>query len=108
MMESARNSKRGHPTRKSIRLVEYSLFTYPNCQECEALKRYLKTTSLEGHEYSLVLKESKLKIREFLDHIRRDGKGAIIIPTLVLQEEGRVVAVLNTRLELEDWLKSKA
>ncbi len=62
---------------------------------------------MEWEEYNLVQKESKLKIREFLGEIRRDDKGAIIIPTLVLQDEGDVQAVLNNRQELETWLKSK-
>ena len=87
--------------------MEYSLFTYPNCLNCEELKKYLKTTSLEGCEYSLVLKESKLKIRQFLHSLRRDEKGSIIIPTLVLEEEGKAVAVFNTQLELDHWLKSR-
>jgi len=68
----------------------------------------LKTISLQGQEYNLTLKGSKLKIREFLDSIKRDEKGAIIIPTMVLQEEEEVVAVLNNSQELEDWLRSKA
>ncbi len=72
------------------------------------LKEYLKTISLQGQEYNLTLKGSKLKIREFLDSIKRDEKGAIIIPTMVLQEEEEVVAVLNNSQELEDWLRSKA
>jgi len=68
----------------------------------------MKERELKAEEYDLVLKESKLKIREFLSLIKRDEKGAIIIPTLVLQERGEVVTVLNSRKELEDWLKSKA
>ena len=68
----------------------------------------MKTISLQGQEYNLTLKGSKLKIREFLDSIKRDEKGAIIIPTMVLQEEEEVVAVLNNSQELEDWLRSKA
>ena len=62
---------------------------------------------MEWEEYNLVQKESKLKIREFLGAIRRDDKGAIIIPTLVLQDEGEVRAVLNNQQELENWLRSK-
>jgi len=88
--------------------MEYFLFTYPNCSKCEMLKGYLKTISLQGQEYNLTLKESKLKIREFLDSIKRDEKGAIIIPTMILEEEKKVVAVLNNSQELEDWLKSRA
>jgi glutaredoxin len=87
--------------------VSYLLFTYPNCQKCDELKKYLAETELEGQEYSLILKESKLKIREYLDRIKRDDKGAIIIPTLLLQDEGGVAAVVNNREELEEWLKSR-
>jgi len=88
--------------------MNYLLFSYPNCPKCEELKKCLSETDLRGQEYNLVLKESKLKIRDFLSVIKRDDKGAIIIPTLVLQEEREVVAVLNNRKELEDWLRSKA
>ncbi len=87
--------------------MDYMLFTYPNCQKCAELKRYLAETEFEGQEYNLTLKESKLKIREFLDIIQRDDKGAIPIPTLLLQDEGGVVAVLNSRGELEEWLRSR-
>ncbi len=87
--------------------MHYLLFTYPNCQQCEDLKKYLPEADLEGREYSLLLKESKLKIREFLDIIKRDDKGAIIIPTLLLQEEEGIATVLNSRRELEEWLRSR-
>lgn len=88
--------------------MEYLLFTYPGCLKCEAIKNYLPGTRLEGKEFNLVQKESKLKIREYLDIVRRDEKGAIIIPTIVIQEDGRAITVLNSREELENWLKSKA
>lgn len=88
--------------------MEYLLFTYPNCSKCEALKEYLKETPIGSHEYSLILKESKIKIREFLSVIKRDDKGGIIIPTLVVQDGEGVLAVLNNQQELEEWLKSKA
>ncbi len=87
--------------------MNYLLFTYPNCQRCEELKKYLAETELEVQEFSLLLKESKLKIREYLDSIKRDDKGAIIIPTLLLQDEGGVAAVVNNREELEEWLRSR-
>ena len=44
----------------------------------------------------------------FLRIVKRDDKGAIIIPTLVLQESGEVVTVLNNSKELANWLRSKA
>lgn len=88
--------------------MEYFLFTYPNCSRCEALKEYLKKAPLEGHEYNLILKESKIKIREFLKDIKRDDKGGIIIPTLVVQNGEEMLAVLNNQQELEEWLRSRA
>ena len=87
--------------------MEYLLFTYPNCQKCETIKKMLWGTDLEGSEFNLTQKESKLKIREFLNILKRDEKGGIILPTVVLQQAGEVVAVLNNQEELEDWLKSK-
>ncbi|NIM90896.1 MAG: hypothetical protein GTO17_08105 [Candidatus Aminicenantes bacterium] len=88
--------------------MKYFLFSYPNCASCQEIKGFLEKTELGGEEFSLIQKESKLKIREFLSHIKRDDKGAIILPSLVLQEEGEVRAVLNNCQELEEWLKSKA
>ena len=88
--------------------MDYFLFTYPNCEKCQAIKNALAETDFEGDEYNLSQKESKLKIREFLPLLKRDEKGGIILPTLVLQEAGEVIAVLNTREELRDWLKSRA
>jgi glutaredoxin len=88
--------------------MKYLLFTYPNCEKCEAIKTVLEETGMEGDEYNLSQKESKMKIREFLTILKRDEKGGIILPTLVLQEAGEVSAILNTQEELRDWLKSKA
>ncbi|MFB0566274.1 MAG: hypothetical protein ACETWK_11450 [Candidatus Aminicenantaceae bacterium] len=88
--------------------MEYLFFTYPNCSKCGELKKLLEEISLKGQEYSLIFKESKLKIREYLKDIKRDDKGAIIIPTLILQDDGRAIVVLNNRKELEDWLKLRA
>jgi len=88
--------------------VKYFLFTYPNCQKCEAIKRVLAETDMNGDEYNLTQKESKMRIREFLNILKRDEKGGIILPTLVLQEAGEVITILNTQEELRHWLKSKA
>ena len=89
-------------------MMDYLLFTYPNCRDCAELKKYLAESGLEAREYSLVQKESKLKIRDFLGIIKRDDKGAIVIPTLVIQDDTGVAAVLNSRKELEEWLRSRA
>lgn len=88
--------------------MEYLLFTYPNCDKCDAFKKYLKEKELEGRELSLVEKKSKLRIREFLGQIKRDEKGAIIIPVFVLREDGKVLEIFNNHAELESWLKSRA
>ena len=87
--------------------MEYLLFTYPNCSKCEALRSSLVKARFKGHEYNLVQKQSKQKIREFLDVLKRDDKGAIIIPTLILRQDERVSAVLNSEQELSQWLKSR-
>ena len=79
--------------------MEYLLFTYPNCTNCEKLKNYLTDTPLDWQEYNLVQKESKMKIR--------DESGGIIIPTLIIQDDGALAAVLNSHEELDDWLKSR-
>jgi glutaredoxin len=87
--------------------MDYLLFTYPNCQKCEDLKAYLRETGIEAAVYKVEEKEGRLKIREFLPSIKRDDKGSIILPTLVLQENGAMAAVVNNRQELESWLRSR-
>jgi len=87
--------------------MECLLFTYPNCSNCEKLKNYLIDTPLDWQEYNLVQKESKMKIRDFLSDIKRDESGGIIIPTLIIQDDGTLAAVLNSHEELDDWLKSR-
>lgn len=87
--------------------MEYLLFTYPNCQKCEALKTSLQHAELTGAEYNLTQRESKFKIRDYLGVIKRDDKGGIILPTLILQDQEEVVDVINTQQELDEWLRSK-
>jgi len=88
--------------------MDYLLFTYPNCEKCEDLKAFLAGRSLPVEIFKVEEKDGRSKIRDFLAHIRRDDKGAIILPTLILREEGAVAAVLNSRQELEEWLISRA
>ncbi len=88
--------------------MEYLLFTYPNCSKCAEIRGLLAGTDIEGREYDLTQKESKLRIREFLGLLKRDEKGGILLPTLVLREEGNVLAVVNDPQELEAWLRSRA
>jgi hypothetical protein len=40
--------------------------------------------------------------------LKRDDKGGIILPTLILNDQGIVRAVLNSAEELEGWSRSGA
>ena len=88
--------------------MEYLLFTYPNCSQCDALKKHLKDVKIEAEEYNLVAKDSKMKIRDFLKVLKRDEKGGIVIPTLIIRDQEEIVAVLNSSEEFQDWSQSKA
>lgn len=88
--------------------MDYLLFTYPNCEKCEAFRAYLKKTGFEGWELSLVDKESKMKLREYLGQVRRDEKGRIIVPVFVLRQDGQLLGVFQDLGELDAWLKSRA
>lgn len=88
--------------------MDYYLFTYPNCPRCDSLKTALGEKDIAYSEYSVVQQVGKAKIREFIRHVRRDDKGGIILPTLILNDQGIVRAVITSPEELEQWLKSKA
>jgi glutaredoxin len=88
--------------------MDYFLFSYPNCQKCDSLKKFLGEKGIAYSEFSLVQPPGKAKIREFIRNIKRDATGGIILPTLVLNDQGLVRAVVNTSEELDQWLKSKA
>ena len=87
--------------------MQYILFTYPNCSQCDALKAHLNGNGYMAQDYNLTQKDSKMKIREFLDVLKRDDKGGILIPTLIVLDDGDIEAVLNTREEFEVWSRSK-
>jgi glutaredoxin len=87
--------------------VDYLLFTYPNCQKCEELKVYMAAETLPAQLFKLEDKDGRMKIREFREHIKRNDDGSVKLPTLILRDEGAVAAVLNSRQELEEWLKSR-
>jgi glutaredoxin len=87
--------------------MQYILFTYPNCSQCETLKVHLNENGYKAQDYNLTQKDSKMKIREFLDVLKRDDKGGILIPTLIILNDADIEAVLNTREEFEVWSRSK-
>jgi len=87
--------------------MDYVLFTLPNCNKCEDMKAALKEAAVSTEVQDLAEKEGRVRIRTFLPKVKRDAQGAIILPTLVCQDGGRVEAVLNTREELSAWLRSR-
>lgn len=87
--------------------MDYLLFTYPNCNKCDVLKKRLAETGTAFAEYSLTQKPGKAKIREFLNVIKRDDKGAIILPTLVAHTQGIVRVVVNSAEEFDGWSRSR-
>ena len=87
--------------------MDYLLFTYPSCNKCDSMKKKLAETGTVYQEYGLTSPPGKSKIREFLNVIKRDDKGAIILPTLVAHTQGIVRAVLNTAEEFEAWSRSR-
>jgi glutaredoxin len=87
--------------------MDYLLFTYPNCGKCESLKKKLAETQITYAEYNLTQTQGKAKIREFINVIKRDDKGAIILPTLVAHTQGIVRAVINSAEEFDGWSKSR-
>ncbi len=88
--------------------MDILLFTYPNCAKCEALKKKLAEAGTPYAEYGLTQVPGKAKIREFLNVIKRDDTGAIILPTLIAHTQGVVRAVINTAEEFEAWSRSRA
>jgi glutaredoxin len=87
--------------------MDFLLFSYPNCNKCEALKKKLAETGTPYTEYGLTQPQGKAKIREFINVIRRDESGAVILPTLVIHTQGIVRAVLNSVEEFEGWSRSR-
>jgi len=88
--------------------MDYLLFTYPNCEKCDKLKKLLVEKEVYYQEFSLVQPQGKTRIRDFIKMLKRDDKGGIILPTLILNDQGIVRAVLNSAEEFEAWSRSKA
>lgn len=88
--------------------MDFLLFTYPNCSKCEDMKSFLKESAIAAEVWDVAAPEGRTRIRAYLPSVRRDGQGAIILPTLVCREDGRVAAVHNNREELAAWLRSRA
>jgi len=87
--------------------MDLLLFSYPNCSKCEALKKRLAETGTPYQEYGLTQPTGKAKIREFINVIKRDDKGAVLLPTLIIHTQGIVRAVLNSVEEFDEWSRSR-
>jgi hypothetical protein len=72
------------------------------------MKKRLTETGTPYQEFGLTSPPGKAKIREFINVIKRDEKGAIILPTLVAHTQGIVRTVINTAEEFDGWSRSKA
>jgi glutaredoxin len=87
--------------------MKYLLFTLPNCAGCESLKKTLNKSDLPGEAFNLVKPEGKKKLREYIKDVKRDDKGAVVVPTLLMLEGEKVEMVINSSGEFETWLKSR-
>jgi glutaredoxin len=87
--------------------MDFLLFTYPSCDKCDRLKTALAEAETPYAEYSLTQSPGKAKIREFINVIKRDASGAIILPTLIGHTQGIVRTVLNSAEEFHEWSKSR-
>lgn len=106
-MVSSRNSEIEPPISSYFKNMEYLLFTYPNCDKCVFFKESLKEFPIKVGEIDLVKKEGKARLREFLPYVHRDEKGAIVLPLLIVLNEGRVEIALNKVEEFEAWWRSR-
>jgi glutaredoxin len=88
--------------------MDYLLFSYPNCPKCDKLKKLLTERGIYYQEYSLTQPQGKARVRDFVKLLKRDESGAVILPTLILNDQGIVRRLLNSAEEFEEWSKSGA
>ncbi|MGB9764980.1 MAG: glutaredoxin family protein [Candidatus Saccharicenans sp.] len=87
--------------------MNFLVFTLPGCSKCDRLKEVMKLKGIERQEFDVSTKDGRLKIREYIKLLRRDSSGSVLIPTLIIEDNGLATAVLNSAEELELWLKSR-
>jgi len=80
---------------KRINLGHLTLFTLPECEKCEKVKRYLEKNNIKYSEVNVGDKsEGKDKFTELYVHstanesklIKKDDKGLIIFPVLLYEK----------------------
>ena len=71
--------------------MDYQLFTFPNCDKCIKVKKYLKEKNIPYHEINAGLGDGKMIFREFYknnrDKIERDSKGQTVLPILAQEDK---------------------
>jgi glutaredoxin len=87
--------------------MDFLVFALPGCAKCDKLKELMKAKRIEAKEFDVSTKDGRTKIRDYIKLLRRDSSGSVIIPTLIIEENGTAVAVLNSAEELDWWLKSR-
>lgn len=87
--------------------MDFLVFTLPGCAKCDRIKELVKARGLQISEFDVSTKDGKAKIRDYIKLLRRDSSGSIIIPTLIIEDNGQATAVLNSAEELDLWLKSR-
>lgn len=88
--------------------MDYLLFTLPGCPKCDRVKELFKVRKIQATEYDVSTKDGRNRIRQYIKLLRRDSSGSVIIPTLIIEDNGQATAVLNSAEELDLWLKSRA
>ncbi len=87
--------------------MNYLLFTMPGCSKCDKIKDLLKAKGIKASEFDVSTKAGREKIKEYAKMLRRDSSGSVIIPTLIIENNGLATAVLTSAEELDLWLKSR-
>jgi len=87
--------------------MDFLIFTLPGCAKCDKIKELIKAKGLQSSEFDVSTKEGRNKIRDYVKMLRRDSSGSVIIPTLIIEDNGQATAVLNSAEELDLWLKSR-
>ena len=85
----------------SSTLSKFKLFSFPDCDKCETVKDYLKTTTLTGEVVDLKSPEGNKIFQGYYRDIRNDLKrnddNTVILPVvLALDTDGKVMNVAQT------------
>jgi glutaredoxin len=75
---------------RRIYIMEYQLFTLPNCYKCKEVKDYLKKKGISYEEINAGVSKGKSQFNKFYvenkEKIKREESGTISFPILVHDE----------------------